>query len=187
MEGILIFDTIAEAMSKGRQAVKGNFTLEGDPDKEERNYTRTFNSNWTGKGHTLSNQLAKFLAASYRAHGLTDQELKVDPSLSVTQEIVSCWRQITMTLHPEFVHQVTGVTEKLFSNPEIKAELTAQLRKRRHNTQLSVFNRLQTAAIRKLEKLDEFLGLQVDVCYEEFKQRVKGVEFSRLLREGHYN
>ena len=72
MEGILNIDTIAKAMSKGRQAVKGNFTLKGDPNKEERNYTRTFNSNWTAKGHALSSQLAKFLAASYRAHGLTD-------------------------------------------------------------------------------------------------------------------
>ena len=64
-----------------------------------------------------------------------------------------------MTLHPVFVCQMTGVSEKLFSNPEIEAELSVQLRKKHHNTQLSVFNRLQTAAIRKLEELDEFVGL----------------------------
>ena len=49
MEGLLTFATVAEAMLKGRQAVKGNFTLEGEPDEEERNYTCTFNSNWTAK------------------------------------------------------------------------------------------------------------------------------------------
>ena len=89
-----------------------------------------------------------------------------------------------MTVQPEFVCQMTCVSEKLFSNPEIEAELSVQLRKKRHDTQLSIFNRLQTAAIRKLEELDEFVGLQVDVRYDEFKERVKGVEFSRLLREG---
>ena len=70
MEGIFTFDTIAEAMSKGRQAVKGNFTLKGEPDEEERNYTRTFNSNWTAKGQPLASQLAKFLAACYRSNDL---------------------------------------------------------------------------------------------------------------------
>ena len=114
--------------------MKGNFTLEGEPNKEERNYTHTFNSNWTAKGHALSSQLTKFLAASYRAHGLTTQELKVDPGLSITQEIVSSWRQITMTLHPEFVREMTGTSEKLFSSPEIEAELSVQLRKKRHDT-----------------------------------------------------
>ena len=37
MKGILNFIIVAEVMAKGRQAVKCNFTLEGDPDKEERN------------------------------------------------------------------------------------------------------------------------------------------------------
>ena len=150
MEEVITFGTVAEAMSKGRLAVKANFSLEGSPDEEERNYTRTFNSNWNGKGHALSSQLAKFLAASYRAHALTTQELKVDPGLSVTQEIVHSWRQITMTLHPEFVHEMTGNSEKHFSSPEIEAELSAPMRKKLHDTKLSVFNRLQIYAIRKL-------------------------------------
>ena len=134
MEGIITIGTVAKAMTKGRLAVKSNFSLEGNPDEEERNYTCTFNSNWTAKGYALSSQLAKFLAASYRAHGLTTQKLKVDPGLSATQEIVSSWRQITMTLHPEFVHLMAGISEKLVSNPEIKAELSVQLRKKCHNT-----------------------------------------------------
>ena len=89
-----------------------------------------------------------------------------------------------MSLHPEFVHQVTGVMEKIFSSPDIEVELSTQVKKRCHEVQLSVFNKLQTAAMLKLEELDEFVGLQVDVRYNEFSQRVRGVEFSRLLREG---
>ena len=72
MDDLLTFTTIAEAMSKGRQAMKGNFTLEGETEEEERNYTRTFNSNWAAKGTPLASHLAKFLAACYRAHGLSD-------------------------------------------------------------------------------------------------------------------
>ena len=86
MDDLLTFTTIAEAMSKGRQAVKGNFTLkEGtEGNEEEKNYTRTFNSNWAAKGQPLASHLAKFLAACFRANGLSDQELKVDPGLSTT-------------------------------------------------------------------------------------------------------
>ena len=84
MDDLLTFTSIADAMSKGRQAVKGNFTLEGETKEEERNYTCTFSSNWTAKGQPLASHLAKFLAACYRAHGLSDQELKVDPGLSIT-------------------------------------------------------------------------------------------------------
>ena len=49
MDDLLRFTTIAEAMSKGRQAVKENFSLEegteGNMTEEEKNYIRTFNSN----------------------------------------------------------------------------------------------------------------------------------------------
>ena len=89
-----------------------------------------------------------------------------------------------MTLYPEFVREMTSNSEKLFSNPEIKAELSGPVRKKQHDTQLSVFNRLQNDAVRKLHELEEFIGMQVDVRFDEFKERVKGVEFSRLLREG---
>ena len=63
MDDLLTFTTIAKAMSKGRQAVKGNFTLERETEEEESNYTRTFNSNWAAKGQPLASHLAKFLAA----------------------------------------------------------------------------------------------------------------------------
>ena len=89
-----------------------------------------------------------------------------------------------MSLHPEFVLQMTQVTEKLFSSPDIKVELSTQVRKKCHETQLSVFNKLQTLAAEKLEELDGFVGLQVDIQYQMFTEHVRGVEFSRLLREG---
>ena len=65
---------------------------------------------------------------------------------------------------------MTGVTEKIFSSPDIEQELSAQVRKKRHKVQLSVFNKLQSAAMLKLKELDEFVGLQVDVRYNEFSQ-----------------
>ena len=163
MEEVLTFGTVAKAMARGRSAEKANFFLEGNPDKDEKNYTCTFKSNWNGKRHDLSSQLANFLAASYRAEALTAQELKVDPSLSVTQDVVHTLRQINMNLHPKFVHEMTGNSEKLFSNPEIEAELSGPVRKKQHNTQLSTFNRLQNDAVRKLHELEEFVGMQVDV------------------------
>ena len=62
-----------------------------------------------------------------------------------------------MSLHPEFVQQMTAVTERLFSSLDIEVELSSQVRERRHEVQLSVFNRLQTSAMKKLEELDEFV------------------------------
>ena len=45
MDDLITFMTIADAMSKGRQAVKENFTLEEGTEgiEEEKNYTHTFN------------------------------------------------------------------------------------------------------------------------------------------------
>ena len=47
MDDLLTFITIAEAISKSRQALKGNFILEEGTkgNEEEKNYTRTINSN----------------------------------------------------------------------------------------------------------------------------------------------
>ena len=128
MEEIITFNTVAEAMARGRAAVKANFSLE-NPDEDEKKYTCTFNSNWNGKGHDLSSQLAKFLAASYRAKAHSAQELKVNPGLLVTQDVVHTWRQITMNLHLKFLPEMSGNSEKLFSHPEIKAELSSSARK----------------------------------------------------------
>ena len=64
-----------------------------------------------------------------------------------------------MTLHQEFVLEMTQVTERLFSSPDIEAELSVAVRKKRHETQLVTFNKLQTLAAEKLEELDGFIGL----------------------------
>ena len=77
---------------------------------------------------------------------------------------------------------MTQVTERLFLSPDLEAELSVPVRKKRHETQLAVFNKLQTIAAEKLEELDSFVD--VHVRYEMFTQRVQGVEFSRLLHQG---
>ena len=92
MADILHFTSIAEAMLKGRQAVKENFSLEEGTEgnmTEEKNYIHTFNSNWAAKGQPLASQISKFLAACFKAEGLSDPELKIDPGLTMTQEIVN--------------------------------------------------------------------------------------------------
>ena len=67
------------------------------------------------------------------------------------------------------------VTERLFLSPDLEAELSVAVRKKRHETQLAVFNKLQTLAAEKLEELDSFIGVQVYIRYEMFIERVKGV------------
>ena len=79
-------------------------------------------------------------------------------------------------------HQLFVV--KIFSSPNIEAELSTAVRKKRHETQLVTFNKLQALAADKLMELDEFIGLNVCVRYEIFVERVKGIEFSWLLRQG---
>ena len=89
----------------------------------------------------MSSLLSKFLAASYRAETHSAQELKVDQGLSVTQDVVHTWRQITTKIYPKFVADVSGMNEKLFSHPEIEAEMAGPNRKRQHDKQLSAFNK----------------------------------------------
>ena len=72
----------------------------------------------------------------------------------------------------------------MFSSPELKAELSAAVRKRKRESQLTTFNKLQLMAADKLVQLDEFINLEVGVRYELFAEKVKGIKFSRLLRQG---
>ena len=81
---------------------------------------------------------------------MTAAKLKVDPGLTITQDIINSWYQITLTQHQEFVLGVTNVTERMFSSPDIEAELSVAMRKRRHETQLATFNKMQTLAAEKL-------------------------------------
>ena len=149
MTEVITFNSVAEALAKGRAAVKANFTFE-NPDEDERNYTRQFNSYWNGKGHDLSSLLSKFLAASYRADTHQAEELKVDPGLSITQDVVHTWRQITTKMYPKFVADVSVMNEKLFSHPEIEAEMSGPARKKQHDKQLGAFNKLQKEAVKKM-------------------------------------
>ena len=59
-------------------------------------------------------------------------------------------------MHQEFVYEMIQVTERLFSSPDLEAELSVAVRKKRHETQLAVFNKLQSIAVEKLEELDIF-------------------------------
>ena len=128
--------------------------------------------------------MAAFFVAIYKVGGMTDEDLKVEPGISNTQEVVNCWRQIITNLHPEFVKETTAFSVSLFSNPQLEMELSSQLRKKRHEHQQAVFSKLQAAAMAKLRDLDEFVGLQVDIRFHIFCERIKGSELNRLLREG---
>ena len=90
-----------------------------------------------------------------------------------------------MNLHPKFVREMSGNSKKLFSHPEIEAELSGPMRKKQHDKQLGAFNRLQNDAVMKMHELNEFITYQVELRFDEFKEKVKGVKFSRLLREGY--
>ena len=94
MTDLIQFASIADAILKGKQAVKGSFTLETGMDgntmsDEEKNYLRMFNANWSAKSQPLASQLSKFLVSSYKAEGMSDAELKVDPALTTTPEIIN--------------------------------------------------------------------------------------------------
>ena len=114
----------------------------------------------------------------HKAEGMTAAELKVDPGLTTTQDVINSWCQITLSQHQLFVEGVTNTSVKIFSLPIIEADLSAAVRKKRHETQLLTFNKLQELAADKLVELDEFIGLNVCVRYEVFAERVKGIKFS---------
>ena len=112
MDELLTFSSLADAMAKGRNAVKSIFTIEGgaEGNEEEKNYEMIFNSQWAAKAKPLSSKMAAFFAACYKTDGMTIPDLKVEPGISTTQEVVCCWRQIVTTLHPDFVRETTAVT-----------------------------------------------------------------------------
>ena len=156
MMEVITFNSAAKVLAKGRAAVKANFIFK-DLDEDKKIYIRQFNSYWNSKGQELSSLLSKFLAASYRADTHQAEELKVDPGLSITQDVVHTWRQITTKIYPKFVAYMSGISEKLFSHPEIEAELSGPMRKKQHDKQLGAFNRLQNDAVMKMHKLDKFI------------------------------
>ena len=134
MEELLTFSSLADAMAKGRNAVKSIFTIEegAEGNEEERNYEMIFNSQWAAKAKPLSSKIAAFFAACYKTFGMTVEDLKVEPGISTTQEVMCCWKQIITSLYPDFVRDTTAVTEKIFSSPQLEIELSSQVRKKRH-------------------------------------------------------
>ena len=88
------FNSVTEVIMKGQAAVKGKFVLESSEDggavsDEERSYLRTFNGNWYAKGQPLTAQLCKFLVSIYKADSMSADGLKVDPGLTMTQDIIN--------------------------------------------------------------------------------------------------
>ena len=102
---------------------------------------------------------------------MTAAELKVDPGLTTTQDVINSWCQITLSQHQKFAEGVKNVLVEMFSSPVIE-------------TQLVMFDKLQALAANKLVQLDDFIGLQVYVRYELFAEKVKGIKFSCLLQQG---
>ena len=102
--------------------------------------------------------MAAFFAAIYTVGNMTNEELKIEPGLSNTQEVVRCWRDILTKLHPQFVNEASAFTVSMFSNPQLELELSAALRKKRHEHQEAVFRKLHAAAMAKLEELDDYIG-----------------------------
>ena len=130
---------------------------------DERSYLRAFNGQWLAKGQPLTAQICKFLVAIYKADNMTAEELKVDPGLTVTQDIINSKRQITIVKHQAFIVGVTNVTEKLFSSHEVKAEMSAANRKCKREGQLSTLNKPQLLALEKFLQLDKFITLEIGV------------------------
>ena len=179
----IVFTSIADAMSKGRHSFKGSFTVEhGEKWNEEaRSYEVIFNAKWNSLAKSLNSRMAAFFAAIYTVGRMSDEELKVELGLSNTREVVRCWRDILQKLHPEFVDEATAFTAAMFSNPQLEAELSATIRKKRHELQESVFRKLHAAAMAKLEELDDYICDQVDIRFQTFCERMRGSELNTLL------
>ena len=163
----IVFTSIADAMSKGRHSCKGSFNAEsGDEGNEDaKSYEVIFNAKWNSLAKALNNRMAAFFAAIYTVGNMTNEELKVEPGLSNTQEVVRCLRDIFTKLHPQFVNEASAFSVSMFSNPPLELELSAALRKKRHEHQEVVFRKLHAAAMAKLEELDDYIGDQVDIRF----------------------
>ena len=121
-EELITFSSIADAMSKGRNSFKSSFTVDpGDEGNEDaKSYEVIFNAQWNAKAKPLASKIAAFFVAIYKVGGMTDEELKVEPGISNTQEVVSCRRQIITKLHPEFIRKPLHFLSLSFPTPSLK-------------------------------------------------------------------
>ena len=126
-EELITFSSIADAMSQGRNSVKSTFVVEPgvEGNEDAKSYEVIFNAQWAAKAKPLASKMAAFFVAIYKVGGMTDEDLKVEPGISNTQEVVNCWRQIITNLHPEFVKETTAFSVSLFSSPQLEMELSS--------------------------------------------------------------
>ena len=86
-------------MSQGRNTVKSNFVakdgVEGNEDAK--NYEVIFNAQWAAKAKPLASKLAAFFVAIYKVGGMTAEDLKVEPGISNTQEVVTSGGKSSLT------------------------------------------------------------------------------------------
>merc|ERR1711895_81029 len=83
-------------------------------------YIVTFNAKWNQLARALNNRIAAYFAAMYTVGNMNDDELKIEPGLSNTQEVVRCWRDIIQKLHPQFVDEASALKVSMFSNPALE-------------------------------------------------------------------
>ena len=104
MEEAIVSTSIADAMSKGRLSCKGSFNAEsGEGGNEDtKSYVVIFNAKWNQLAKALNNRMAAFFAAIYTVGNMNDEELKIEPGLSNTQEVVRCWRDPTKATPPVY-------------------------------------------------------------------------------------
>ena len=183
MTEVTILESAAHALAYGRAAVRANFKFDA-PDDEEKNCIRLFNSQWNTIGQPLSSLLSEFLSACYRSDTHSAEELKTEPGLSITADVVNTWRKINTEVYPKFVSDYSGMTAKLFSNPEVEADMSGPNKKSARAKQLTTFNKIQEQAVEKFQQLEDFIMYQVQLRFDNFKMKVKGMELSRLLRQG---
>ena len=181
----IVFTSITDAMRKGRHSFKHSFDiLQGDEGNEEAiSYQVMYNAKWNSLAKSLNSAVPAFFAAIYTVGNMADAELKVEPGLSNTREVVRGWRDIVQKLHPAFVDEITSLRATMFSNPELETDLSAALRKKRHEGQEIVFRKLHAAAAVRLEELDDFVSDQVDIRFKTFCERIRGAELNILMRE----
>ena len=98
-------------------------------------------------------------------------------------DVVNTWRKINTEIYPKFVADISGINVKLFSNPEVEADMSGPNKKLTSSKQLSTFNKIQEQAVEKLQQLEDFITYQVQLRFDNFKVKVRGVELNRLLRQ----
>ena len=95
---------------------------------------------------------------------MSAEELKRESGLIVCQDIISAKRQIDTVDHASFLEGVTNVSEKLFSSPDVEAEMTQANQKQKRETQKSTSDKLQYLTSAKILELDEFVQVEYMNC-----------------------